>query len=141
MVDNMASHGIKVLRNDHAVVEIDNKPICIVGLGDTWAKDLDAERAFRKIHSDMPVIVLSHNPESVEHLKHHRFDAAFCGHTHGLKFQLTRSLRWPIWKQNDYHAGLYHLEDRKIYVNKGLGRLGRPSHKTPKPEITIYNLK
>ena len=141
MLDNMKNNGINVLRNDHTVVEIQGKQLCIVGLGDTWAKDLDAERAFRNTHSDMPMIVLSHNPESAEHLKNHKFDAALCGHTHGLKFQLTRSLRWPIWKQNDYQAGLYYIEDRKIYVNKGLGRLGRPNPKTPTPEITVYNLK
>jgi predicted MPP superfamily phosphohydrolase len=141
LTDNMNQVGIKLLRNSSEQIDLDGQTINLVGLGDIWAKDFDPDKSFSKINPDAPVIALTHNPQSVEHLKGHNFDTALCGHTHGSRFILTPSINWPFIKKthHQYHSGLYHVADKTFYVNRGLGRLGRARLNAP-PEITVYNL-
>jgi len=139
MAEDLAQSGVTVLRNKSSVLEIDRRHLWFVGTGDLWADDFKPDKAFEKVSKDSTVITLSHNPACVEHLKGFNFDAAMCGHTHGAKFQFAPSLGWPILNQHSYHSGMYDLEDRKLYVNRGLGRLGRFLFNA-RPEITVFNL-
>lgn len=139
MIESMESNGINVLRNQSSVLEIEGESLWLVGLGDLWAQDLDPAKAFEDIGKYDTAIALSHNPESVKHLKDFHFDAIMCGHTHGVRTQLTRSFSRPILNRLNYHAGMYHIDGRKLYVNRGLGRLGKFLF-NPRPEITVFNL-
>lgn len=139
MIAGLADSGINVLRNESHVLELDGRPLWLVGLGDVWADDFEPEKAFTGISRDGAVIALTHNPATMRHLKGFHFDAAFSGHTHGLRAQLSRTFDWPILHRHDYHAGMYHLGRKKLYVNRGLGRLGKCLFNT-KPEITVFNL-
>ncbi len=141
-IDNMKSAGIEVLRNESADVELNGQLIHLVGLGDIWANDFDPEKSFKDVSPDVPTIALTHNPHSVEHLQHHHFDTALCGHTHGSRFIFTPATNWPFVRKTEhqYHHGLYRVGDKSFYVNRGLGRIGRARFGAP-PEITIYNLQ
>lgn len=141
-IDNMHNVGIEILRNKSADVDLDGQMIHLVGLGDMWAKDMDAEAAFEDVSEDLPTIALTHNPHSMEHLRNHSFDTALCGHTHGSRYIFTPTTNWPFVKktQHQFHSGLYRVADKSFYVNRGLGRIGRARFNAP-PEITIYNLK
>jgi predicted MPP superfamily phosphohydrolase len=140
MTDVLRKGGVTVLRNQSNVVELDGGRIWLVGLGDLWADDFQPEKAFAGVAKDGTVIALTHNPAAVKHLKTFNFDAAMCGHTHGIKFQLSPSFRWPVLNRHDYHSGLYHLGNRKLYVNRGLGRLGKALF-NKRPEITLFKLR
>jgi predicted MPP superfamily phosphohydrolase len=139
IIRDMTNCGVKVLRNGSSVLEIDGESLWFVGLGDLWANDLEPHKAFAKVGTDGPVIALAHNPDSVKHLEEFDFDAVMCGHTHGIPVQLVTSFGWPLFNRHDYYAGLYSLGNKKLYVNRGLGRFGRTLFNT-RPEITIFTL-
>ena len=139
MIEGMGSCGINVLRNESAVLEIGGEKLWFVGLGDLWANDLEPSKAFMDVDIEGTAIVLAHNPESVKHIEGFGYDAIMCGHTHGVSAQLSRSSKGVILNRHDHYSGLYHLGDKKLYVNRGLGRLGKMFFNT-NPEITVFNL-
>lgn len=138
LLESMRDAGIKVLRNEAGFVEIDNERLWFVGLGDLWADDFEPEKAFAGVDPQGRVIALSHNPEAVEHLLDYQVDAIVSGHTHGSSFEWTALPDRPLLNRRRYSAGMYHLGDRKLYVNRGLGRHGRWFNR--RPEITVLNL-
>ncbi len=138
MVENMAAGGVNVLRNESSVLEIDGKQLWFVGLGDLWVDDLGLEQAFDGVPENEVVIVLAHNPETIEYLQPFGADAVMSGHTHGLGVHFDKRGRWGI-KSRRFHAGMYEIGGKKLYVNRGLGRLGRALF-NPRPEITEFVL-
>jgi len=138
LTEGMESYGVTVLRNRAGALELDGHKLWFVGLGDIWANDCEPELAFAGV-GDGAVIVLFHNPESIKHLKGFRFGAALCGHTHGSRLRYSHPTTGALISRHDYSAGLYDLGDKKLYVNRGLGRHGRGFFNT-RPEITVYDL-
>ena len=139
MVGTMRDFGIRVLRNQSSPLEIDGQCLWFVGLGDLWADDFEPEKAFANVDYDGTVIALSHNPETIKHLHHFEFDALLSGHTHGCSMEWTVFSDKPLLKRRRYVSGLYDFGDKKMYVNRGLGRHGRAMF-NKRPEITVYNL-
>lgn len=136
MIDGMENHGISVLRNDSTVLEIDGSQLWLVGLGDLWANDFRPEAAFKNVPDNAAVIALVHNPDGLDHLHDYSIDAVMSGHTHGVASEHG----WmQLAKKRNYHAGLYDVRGKKLYVNRGLGRLGRARLNAP-PEITVCTL-
>jgi hypothetical protein len=99
---------------------------------------MDAARAFEQVDGGGPVITLSHNPESLGHIEDYNFDALICGHTHGVGFEWTALPDRPFFNRRQLSSGMYHFGDRRVYVNRGLGRHGRLFNK--RPEITVFTL-
>jgi len=139
MVEGIESAGVTVLRNESSVIELDGRRLRIVGLGDIWADDFEPDKAFSDVSADEIVIALAHNPKSVGHLGAFGFDAIMCGHTHGLRFDWKAPLGRPGLSRRFYYSGMYEIGGRKLYVNRGLGRLGRAFFNT-RPEITVFEL-
>jgi len=140
LMDGMTDKGVTVLRNASSVVQVDGEVFSIVGLGDLWARDFDPVSAFAKVHNDRAILVLSHNPESIRHLESFECDAVMSGHTHGVAFQFCAIGNKPLLNRHDYYAGMYEVAGKRLYVNRGLGRMGRALFNA-RPEITIFNLK
>jgi len=138
LTSGMMKKGIKLLRNDSHVIDIEGKPLWLVGLGDIWAEDFHPDRAFAEVPKDQPVITLLHNPEGIKYLKNFPAGAVMSGHTHGVRRPFAKSLN-KIGSPR-FHAGMYHLGDKKLYVNRGLGRLGQMvcNHR---PEITLLTIQ
>ena len=140
LTEGMKEKGVNLLRNKSAMLEIDGKTVWFVGLGDTWAEDFDPQKAF----SDVPlcgnetVITLTHNPDSVKALKFFHSSFIMSGHTHGIQHPFATSL--GILGSPKYHAGMYEVHGKKLYVNRGLGRLGQVIM-NPRPEITVITLR
>jgi predicted MPP superfamily phosphohydrolase len=139
MIEGMEAVGVNVLRNESSVLEIDGQGLWLVGLGDLWAEDFKPEKAFAGVGANDAVIALAHNPEAVEHMEKFAFDAVMCGHTHGAQVEWTASFGRPVINRRCYSAGMYHIGDKKLYVNRGLGRLGKALFNT-RPEITVFSL-
>ncbi len=138
LTSGMKEKGVKLLRNDSHMIEIEGKPLWFVGLGDIWAEDFHPGKAFSKVPKGQPVITLLHNPEGVKLLKHFPAGAVMSGHTHGVQHPFATSLK--IIGNRRFHAGMYHIGDKKLYVNRGLGRLGQMIC-NPRPEITLLTIQ
>ncbi len=139
LVNGMTENGVRLLRNESAAVEIDGRCLWLVGLGDLWVGDFEPDKAFADVPAREAVVALSHNPRGIDRLGDYPVGAVMSGHTHGarqswsLSGGLTRNLR-------RFHAGMYDVAGRKLYVNRGLGRLGR-ARLNARPEITVLTLR
>jgi len=139
LIEGMETGGVNVMRNSSSMVEVDGKGLWLVGLGDKWARDFEPEKAFADVPDDEVVVTLIHNPATVRHLEDFAFDAVMCGHTHGNPLALTAFPQERVMNRRSYYSGMYEIGPKKLYVNRGLGRLGRAFFNT-RPEITVYNL-
>ena len=139
VVQSLTSKGIHVLRNQSTHLQIDGHSLWLVGLGDLWVGDFKPHHAFEHVPKRETVITLAHNPRAIHKLHKYPVDAVMSGHTHGAQ------IRWRLSgglsrKARRFHAGMYQVEDKKLYVNRGLGRIGRARLNAP-PEITVLTLR
>jgi predicted MPP superfamily phosphohydrolase len=139
LIRGMEASGITVLRNESTVVDIDGHPLWFVGLGDLNVGDFKPRKAFAEVPTDQVTIALMHNPRGVEHLGEFAANAVVSGHTHGRKARFSVSLPWKN-EERRFHTGMYEFEGKKLYVNRGLGRVGR-TRMNIRPEITVFNLR
>jgi predicted MPP superfamily phosphohydrolase len=139
LIHGMETNGITVLRNESTVLDVDGHPLWFVGLGDLRVGDFWPQKAFAGVPANQVTIALIHNPRGIEHLGDFAANAVVSGHTHGRKTRLSPS---PPWTNNcrRFHAGMYEVKDKKLYVNRGLGRVGR-ARLGVRPEITIFTLQ
>ena len=139
LIHGMETNGITVLRNESTVLDVDGHPLWFVGLGDLRVGDFWPQKAFADVPANQVTIALIHNPRGIEHLGDFAANAVVSGHTHGRKTRLSPS---PPWTNNcrRFHAGMYEVKDKKLYVNRGLGRVGR-ARLGVRPEITIFTLQ
>jgi len=139
LTHGMEASGITVLRNEATVLDIDGHPLWLVGLGDLRVGDFRPDEAFADVPTDQATIALMHNPRGVEHLGDYEAHAVMSGHTHG---RIARF--WPdptgTFMRRRFHSGMYEVEGTKLYVNRGLGRVGR-AKLSIRPEITIFTIR
>ncbi|MBL7152779.1 MAG: metallophosphoesterase [Phycisphaerae bacterium] len=136
---SLKAGGINVLRNQSALLNIHGHPLRLVGLGDLRVGDFHPKKAFADIPENQVTIALVHNPRAVEYLDAFGVDVVFSGHTHG------RISRFPPdhvlnTKNRRFHAGMYEVNGTSLYVNRGLGRVGRMRFNS-RPEITVLTLR
>ena len=136
---DLEDSGITVLRNESTVLDIDGHPLWLVGLGDLRVGDFRPHEAFADVPADQATIVLMHNPRGVEHLGDFAAHAVMSGHTHGRKGRFWPDASGAI-RCRRFHAGMYEVEGTKLYVNRGLGRVGR-AKLSIRPEITVFTLR
>ena len=139
LIEALEARGITVLRNESIALNINGHPLWFVGLGDLLTGDFQPHKAFADVPSDQVVIALLHNPLGIEHLGEFPADAVVSGHTHGRKTRPITSREWGTGHRR-FHSGLYEVEGKKLYVNRGLGRVGRVRLNT-RPEITVFTLR
>ncbi len=144
-VDDLAQRlenaGVRVLRNAAEAITVDDKRIWLVGLGDIWAKDARPDIAFATVPQRELRLLLAHNPDTIDHLGNYEYSVMLCGHTHGgqVKIPFLGPPILPI-RNRQYHAGMFEVaQGKRLYVNRGLGRLGRVRFNC-RPEITVFTL-
>ncbi len=155
--------GIKVLWNEIISPLGDNLPL--VGLADFWSREFNPEPVMRKLSSEKPCLVLSHNPDTATILQKWRVDLQLSGHTHGGQIvipgfgpglMLLQGLRKRIpphlgqcipylnhcsgiLKNWQWHQGWHHIRGNQLYVNRGLGTYFPGRFFCP-PELTVITL-
>ncbi|CAJ0693615.1 metallophosphoesterase [Ralstonia holmesii] len=137
--------GMRVLMNEHTVLEHDGAPLVIAGVTDFSAGKFDAAhasdptRALAGSPSGVtPTILLAHQPRSAPAAAEAGFDLQLSGHTHGGQF-------WP-WSlfvplQQPFTAGLHKLGRLWIYTSRGTGYWGPPKRFGAPSEITLIRLE
>lgn len=139
--DLLAESGIRMLHNEGAFISVRGQKLGLVGVGDLWANDLDPERAFAGMQGQaVPVILLSHNPDSKQQLVPFHWDLMLCGHTHGGQLELP-ILGTPFAPVRDqaFVRGLHRWKERWIYITKGVGNLYGLRFNC-RPEVSVLDL-
>lgn len=112
----------KVLHNNHELINIKNTKLTICGLGEYSLGKCLPEVAFKNYDPAYPVVVLSHHPDSFSLLKQYPADLILCGHTHGGQVNLPfLRKRFTLIEHQDLVRGLVEKENKKIYINRGVG--------------------
>lgn len=136
--------GIRVLINEHVVIERDGAALVIAGVTDYSAHHFDPVNrsdpaaALAGAPADAGVkILLAHQPRSAPAAAAAGFDLQLSGHTHGGQF-------WP-WNffvrfQQPFTAGLHRLGSLWIYTSRGTGYWGPPKRFGAPSEITQIRL-
>lgn len=136
--------GLRVLLNEHAVVERGGARLVVGGVVDLALQRIDpravprpdlaaapeAGRAFR--------LLLAHNPRLAPLGRDAGFDLQLSGHTHaGQFFPWTLAVRLV---HAPHVAGLSRLGRMWVYVSAGTGTWGPPVRLGTRPELTLLRL-
>ncbi|MGN7293770.1 metallophosphoesterase [Rhizobium sp. SAFR-030] len=140
-----ASLGMRMLLNDHAVIQRGGDKLVVAGVtdlaalgGPSPAPDLAA--ALEGAPQDAPVILLEHQPRLAPRSAEAGVALQLSGHTHGgMVVGLDRLVARA---NNGFVSGRYEVGGMTLYVNNGTAlwpgfalRLGRPS------ELTVITLR
>ncbi len=136
--------GLRVLKNEHVVLQHDGAALVLAGVTDFSAHHFDPDQqsdpaaAIRGAPAGAGArILLAHQPSSAEAAADAGFDLQLCGHTHGGQF-------WP-WNLfvgffQPFTGGLHRLRNLWIYVSRGTGYWGPPNRFGVPSEITHIRL-
>ncbi len=136
--------GLRVLMNEHVVVDHGDAKLVIAGVTDFSAHHFDPVNRSDPAAAlaDAPTdagakILLAHQPRSAPGAAAAGFDLQLSGHTHGGQF-------WP-WNffvrfQQPFTAGLDRLGSLWIYTSRGTGYWGPPKRFGAPSEITRIRL-
>jgi predicted MPP superfamily phosphohydrolase len=136
--------GIKVLHNEHVVIERGGAKLVLGGVTDYSAGHFDeAHRsdpgaALAGAPGNAAVrVLLAHQPRSAPAAAEAGFDLQLSGHTHGGQF-----LPWRFFVrfQQPFTSGLHRLGRMWIYVSRGTGYWGPPKRFGAPSEITEVKL-
>lgn len=138
--DMVEESGITMLHNASRRLQVRGRTIQLTGVGDLWADEIDASRAFRDNDRHVPTILLSHNPDTKEIFRYHRWNLMLSGHTHGgqIRIPAVGTPFAPVFDRR-YVDGLREWESRWIHVSRGVGNALGVRVNCP-PEISLLRL-
>jgi predicted MPP superfamily phosphohydrolase len=136
--------GMRVLLNDHVVLDHDGASIVVAGVTDSSAHHFepahrsDPAGAIAGAPEDAKMrLLLAHQPRSAFAAAAAGFQLQLSGHTHGGQF-----LPWNFFVrlQQPFTAGLRRLESLWVYTSRGTGYWGPPKRLGAPSEITRIRL-
>jgi hypothetical protein len=136
--------GIKVLHNEHVVIERAGAKLVLAGVPDYGAGHFDQshrsdpQAALAGAPARAAVkVLLAHQPRTAPAAAQAGFDLQLSGHTHGGQF-----LPWTFFVrlQQPFTAGLHRLGRMWVYVSRGTGYWGPPKRLGAPSEITEIKL-
>jgi predicted MPP superfamily phosphohydrolase len=135
---------VRVLLNEHVVLEHGNATLVVAGVADPSAHHFDPSHrsdparavAGAPAHASVRLL-LAHQPRSAMAAARAGFHLQLSGHTHGGQF-----FPWNLiirWFQ-PFAAGLHRLQDLWIYTSRGTGYWGPPKRLGAPSEISFLRL-
>ena len=136
--------GLRVLMNEHVVLQHEGADVVVAGVTDfnagrfDLAHRSDPAAAIAGAPADAGVnVLLAHQPRSAFAAHTAGYDLQLSGHTHGGQF-----LPWNFFVrfQQPFTAGLHRLGALWVYVSRGTGYWGPPKRLGAPSEITRLTL-
>jgi predicted MPP superfamily phosphohydrolase len=136
--------GLRVLKNEHVVLQHEGASLVLAGVTDYSAHHFDPaqrsdpEAALFGAPADAGAkVLLAHQPSSAMAAAGAGFDVQISGHTHGGQF-------WPwnlfVHLFQPFSSGLHKLKGLWVYVSRGTGYWGPPNRFGVPSEITRIRL-
>ncbi|MEG3163383.1 metallophosphoesterase [Sphingomonas sp. PB2P19] len=137
---HLSGMGMRLLANDHTVLNRDGGRLVIAGVTDLSAPETgnaapDLASALRNAPGDVPVILLDHQPRNARIAAARGVALQLSGHTHGG--MILGLDRLTALANAGFVSGRYDVDGMTLYVNNGTAlwagfalRLGRPSELT-----------
>ena len=145
IVERLADAGVRTLVNANVRLAAPHEGTWVCGLDNPEEGDPDAERAFAGAAGTR--VVLMHSPDGLRWIGDREFAIAFCGHTHGGQFFLTKdralvSFSGPLSRKY-LRGGRFALEPeerRVLLVSRGIGQGSLPMRRRADPEVHLCTL-
>lgn len=133
--------GAQPLINRRTHLDLPAGRVILAGLGDLWSGKMRPEKTLKTSADSHPVVLLSHNPDSKDSLKHWHWDAMLCGHTHGGQCVIPLIGWRPVLPVRDkrFVEGLYNWHGRRLYITRGIGALHGIRFNC-RPELTLLEV-
>ena len=134
--------GVRPLVDEGCVIRAgDGGGFALLGVDDRWSvrygkRGPQLERALAMVGPELPRILLSHQPPTVDRWAG-QVALQLSGHTHGGQINLGFRAADVFLK---YVAGRYAVGRTTLYVNRGFGTVGTPSRVGAPPEVTRFVL-
>ncbi len=134
---------IRILRNERLDwTGAKGHRLSIIGLGDWNEGDMKPELCMKAPDAEeLPVLLLSHDPESRHLLENYDWDIMLSGHTHGGQLGNPFTGEYISFR-SDMPAGLYRLNNKnkqQIFVTRGIGAAYGMRFFCP-PELSIIDI-
>ena len=149
LIDLEKRAGFDLLLNDSREINSLSHKFNLVGV-ENWGagnfnKDGDLDLAMQNVNDQLPTILLSHDPSHWSEVvlkSNYNIDLQLSGHTHGMQFGIEMpGFKWsPVKYRYKEWAGLYEKNNKKIYVNRGLGHLGYAGRVGIMPDISVLTI-
>lgn len=144
-IEELQRLGMRVLHNEHVVLEQAGAKLVLAGVPDYSAGHFhrdhasDPHAALAGAPPDAGArVLLAHQPRTAPAAARAGFDVQLSGHTHGGQF-------WPwvhfVRFQQPFTAGLHRMDRMWVYVSRGTGYWGPPKRFGAPSEITRIRLK
>jgi len=143
-VDELRRLGLRVLMNEHVLLQHGDAALALAGVADFSAHHFDpshrsdphAAIAGVPDHAGVRVL-LAHQPRSAAVAAQAGFHLQLSGHTHGGQFL---PWTWFVRLQQPFTAGLNRWQDLWVYTSRGTGYWGPPKRLGAPSEITHLRL-
>lgn len=136
----LAECQIRLLQNQRQEIAIKGQRLAIVGLGDWWWGDMKSKKCLKKAGGEgLPVLLMSHNPDTHVFLQDLGWNVMFSGHAHGGQFRIPFTQCYPLAPLRDRslaRPGLHVLKQGRVLCESaGIGaylgvRLNSPADVT-----------
>jgi uncharacterized protein len=134
-VELIEKANIHLLRD--SFFEIENS-ICIIGRDDfTNKKRKSIKQIFEKGYTELPTILLDHQPVNLNEAVENKIDLQISGHTHNGQIYPINHIVSLIYKLG---YGYKKTEDTHFYVSSGLGIWGAPIRLGTQSEIVCFEI-
>jgi predicted MPP superfamily phosphohydrolase len=145
----LAVAGVAVLRDGHAVIDVDGQPLEIAGAEyvarSAPRRDLYAQLvAAWPARSSAPRLLLNHDPSAFRDLPANCADLVLSGHTHGghVGVQLGRDAAITVVGLVGIpDQGLFERGDMRLFVTRCVGFYGYPMRVGIPPEVALLVLR
>lgn len=142
----MEEAGIRMLQNCAVPLERDGSRVILAGIDDLNAGRPDLDAALAQAEelrqgTDVPIILLSHNPDILFQAARQGVALVLSGHTHGGQIRLPGL---PVLvRMSRYHLdqGRYTAQGTELVVSRGLGASGIPLRLGCSPEVGLFRLR
>lgn len=142
--------SIPVIDNDRRIITPERRLVadareglCLAGVGDLWEDRQDYRRALAGLPSDMPRVLLAHNPDVAEEPElvrgGFRVDLQVSGHTHGgqIRLPFIGAAVTPSRFGQKYAQGLVQGPRCPVFISTGIGVSMLPTRMGVPPEIAV----
>lgn len=143
-VDELRRLGLRVLMNEHVLLQHGEASLALAGVADYSAHHFDASHRSdpKAAIADVPDavrlrVLLAHQPRSAASAAEAGFHLQLSGHTHGGQFL---PWNWFVRLQQPFTAGLNRWQGLWVYTSRGTGYWGPPKRFGAPSEITHLRL-
>jgi predicted MPP superfamily phosphohydrolase len=134
-------HAVRFLKDSMDLVSLPEGSLCIAGVDGEGGYSVSPDKTFSHLNSQIPTIILSHNPLNFDLIKDDQNLLMLAGDTHGGQVPI------PSWffsimgyKKNAlYSQGLFEKKQKKMFVSRGIGMSHVPIRLFRPPEIVVFH--